>query len=257
MRRGSWTRTRRSDGGLIPFDVALDALGDGGSMGRVATDVSLQQVVGSVARWEDFDLDFRPRRRHLDSRLRGVQAARAAGEPLPPVELVRLGDLYFVADGHHRIAAARAAGQLMIGARVLQICTVAYGMACLRLAHFGSKAAERSFLDRVPLPDDVRRDLWLDRPADWIRMADAAEAWGYQHALAHGRPMDRPELAMTWWNDEVRPVLDRLRSAGAGLNLRDVELYATAIAVRDRDGLSEWPNDLDRRVLELAPQPSA
>ena len=226
-------------------------------MGRRSTDVPLDQVVGSVARWEDFDGDFRPRARHLDSRLRRLQSAHASGEPLPPVDLVQLGDLYFVADGHHRVAVARAAGQLMIAARVLSICTVAYGMACLRLAHFGSKAAERSFLDRVPLPDDVRRDLWLDRPAEWMRLADAAESWGYRHALVHGRPMDRPELAMTWWKDEVRPVLEQLRTAGAGLDLRDVELYATAIAVRDRDGFTGWPDDLDQRVLEFGTLTSA
>ena len=241
-------RFRRRLDGLIPLDAALDALGDGGSMGRRWADVPLEQVVGSAARSVDFDVDFRPLGRHLEDRLDRVRAILAAGEPLPPIELVQLGDLYFVADGHHRVAAAREFGQLVIAARVLRICTIAYGMACLRHADLGSKAAERAFLDRVPLPDDVRRDLWLDRPADWMRLADAAEAWGYRHAAVHGRPMDRPALAASWWETEVRPVLDRSRATGAGSALRDVELYATALAIRDRDGLSAWPSDLADRI---------
>ncbi|SDS73365.1 ParB/RepB/Spo0J family partition protein [Microlunatus soli] len=221
----------------MPPDAALLALGDGGSMGRCHSDVPLDQVVGSVSRPDDFDADFRPRHRHLADRLDRVRSALAGGELLPPVELIRLGDLYFVADGHHRVAAAREAGRLLIDARVLTICTVAYGMACLRLAHLRSKAAEREFLLRVPLPDPVRRDLWLDRPADWLRLADAAEAWGYRHALECGRPMDRATLAMTWWNDEVVPELDRLRSDGIGVDLRDVELYSTALNRLERVGV--------------------
>lgn len=228
---------RRRRPGLMPLDAALLALGDGGSMGRCRTDVPLDRVVGSVSRHDDFDAEFRPLHRHLNDRLDRVRSAIAAGEPLPPVELIRLGDLYFVADGHHRVAAAREAGQLVIGASVLAICTVAYGMACLRLAHLASKAAEREFLLRVPLAEPVRRELWLDRPADWLRLADAAEAWGYRHALEHGRPMDRANLAMTWWNDEVQPELDRIRSTGLGIGLRDVEVYAMGLTRHDQSGV--------------------
>lgn len=234
----------------MPLDAALEALGDGGSMGRRTATVPLDQVVGSAGRPDDFDADFRPTSRHLRERLQRIQLARQAGHHLPPVDLIQLGELYFVVDGHHRIAAARTAGQLLIDAHVVHICTIAYGMACLRLADLGSKSAERSFLERIPLPDDLRRDLWLDRPVDWMRLATAAESWGYRRLLEVGRPMDRSELAEDWWRHEVVPVLDRLRTCGVGLDLRDVELYATAIAVRDREGLTDWPEDLSVRMQQ-------
>jgi uncharacterized ParB-like nuclease family protein len=41
------------------------------------------------------------------------------GRELPPVELVQLGDLYFVRDGHHRISVAQAMGQESIEAEVI------------------------------------------------------------------------------------------------------------------------------------------
>jgi hypothetical protein len=47
-----------------------------------------------------------------------VAAARDQGKGLPPVVLVQVGDVYFVRDGHHRIAVARALGQLDIEAQV-------------------------------------------------------------------------------------------------------------------------------------------
>jgi hypothetical protein len=45
---------------------------------------------------------------------------RGAGRALPPVELYRLGDGYYVLDGHHRVAAALAVGQLALDARVTE-----------------------------------------------------------------------------------------------------------------------------------------
>jgi hypothetical protein len=41
------------------------------------------------------------------------------GAALPPVELVRVEDIYFVQDGHHRISVARAMGQTCIEAEVV------------------------------------------------------------------------------------------------------------------------------------------
>lgn len=233
----------------MPLDAALDALGDGGSMGRRVADVPLQQVVGTVCRQEDFDASFRPLRKHLVPRLRRLSDAVHGGLEPPPVDLIQLGELYFVADGHHRVSVAQTMGRLVLTARVLQICTTAYAMGCLRLAHLPSKAAERQFLERVPLADDVREDLWLDRPGDWIRLAQAAEAWGYRQTLLRGAPMDRSELATSWWREEVAPVLEQLRSRGAGLDLRDVELYVAALAAKEQGSGHAAHRGVDRSLI--------
>ncbi len=167
---------------------------------------------------------------------------------LPPVRLVQLGELYFVADGHHRVSVARERGQLVVTAQVRRICTVAYAMSCIRAQHLTTKAAERSFLERVPLAEDLREQLWLDRPADWARLADTAEAWGLRRSLVRGDRLDRHGLAAAWWRDEVVPVLHHVRARGIGLALRDVELYVAALGVRDELGLPHWPADLAERL---------
>ncbi|BCJ37479.1 hypothetical protein Athai_49820 [Actinocatenispora thailandica] len=243
----------RSRPRLMRFDDALAALGADGVMERRVADVPLAQVVGTVDRPDDFDQEFRLVNAHLQGRWRSLARAMAAGVEPPPVDLVQLGELYFVADGHHRVSVARELGRLVITARVRRICTIAYGMACLRAVHLASKRAELEFLRRVPLPEPVRTDLWLDTPAEWLRLADAAQAWALDRTLAGQAPTDREELAADWWADEVAPVLARLRTAGHGLDLRDVQLYATALAIRDRRGSTEWPADL----TELWPRTAA
>jgi hypothetical protein len=80
--------------------------------------VPIAQIVGSEGRCGDFDRGFNPLHDHNRGRWLRIAAARRRGTSLPPVDLVRVGDLYFVQDGHHRISVARALGQPDIEARV-------------------------------------------------------------------------------------------------------------------------------------------
>ncbi|HVV09082.1 hypothetical protein [Amycolatopsis sp.] len=213
---------------ILPLELAVAALGRQSESHEGRRDVPVRAIVGTVARVGDFDRDFRPRNPALRERWETLAASHAE---LPPVSLVRLGELYFVEDGHHRVSIARARGQETISARVHRICTIACASHCLTLADLPVKTAERMFLERVPLPDDVRVGLWLDEPAHWARLADAAEAWGFRNGLA-----DRCTLAETWWEQEVLPVVVRLRERGICLPPRDVQAYFQALVERDTTG---------------------
>ena len=80
--------------------------------------VPISQIRGSEGRSNDFDRDFNPLQDHTEGRWLGVAAARQRGKALPPVELIQVGDVYFVRDGHHRISVARALGQRDVEAEV-------------------------------------------------------------------------------------------------------------------------------------------
>ncbi|WP_424923559.1 hypothetical protein [Amycolatopsis acidicola] len=226
--RSTLTGRRPGELEIMPLDQAIAALGKESESDEGRQDVPVCAIVGTVARAGDFDRDFRPRNPALRERWERLAASCAE---LPPVSLVRIGDLYFVQDGHHRVSIARAREQATIPARVYRICTTACASHCLTLADLPVKTAERMFLERVPLPDDVRLGLWLDEPADWARLADAAEAWGFRNGLA-----DRCALAESWWEQEVLPVVARLRERGICLPPRDVQAYFQALVERDSTG---------------------
>jgi hypothetical protein len=80
--------------------------------------VPLDQIRGSEGRSGDFDADFRPLGGHTKDRWVGIATAQQMGRTMPPVDLIQVGDAYFVRDGHHRISVARALGQKAIDARV-------------------------------------------------------------------------------------------------------------------------------------------
>lgn len=220
---------------LITLDEVLQALGDDGVDGRRRADVPLADVVGTLARTSDFDDGFRLVNHALRDRWQRLATAMLAGVDPPPVELVQLGDLYFVVDGHHRVSVARALGRDSIPARVLRVCTVAYARCRLRPEHLATKAAERRFLERVPLEVALRCALWLDSADDWLRLADAAEAWGFRRSLQSGKVLDRCELARAWWAEEVAPVVESQRRTGRGAGKGDVELYVAALSAGDAE----------------------
>jgi hypothetical protein len=80
--------------------------------------VLIAKIRGSEGRCTDFDADFRPLKRHTQDRWVSVAVAYSQDVALPAVELVHVGDRYFVRDGHHRISVAKMRGQLEIEAMV-------------------------------------------------------------------------------------------------------------------------------------------
>jgi len=80
--------------------------------------VPLDEIVGSVGRARYFPEGLRPGSGLTPSRVKRLVAALDRGEALPPVQLYRIGHEYFVADGHHRVAAARLAGATDVDADV-------------------------------------------------------------------------------------------------------------------------------------------
>ena len=81
--------------------------------------VPIARICGSEGRSRDFDGNFNPLHSHAMERWLRVAEAQRRGMPLPPVQLIKVGEFYFVRDGHHRISVARALGQREIDAEVV------------------------------------------------------------------------------------------------------------------------------------------
>ncbi len=97
--------------------VPYDCLAGGHSAGTQV--VPVEQIRGSVNRTHDFDQNFNPLQAHTKERWINLAVTWLAGVTLPPVQLIQVGDVYFVEDGHHRVSVARALGQRYIDAEVM------------------------------------------------------------------------------------------------------------------------------------------
>ena len=80
--------------------------------------IRLNQIRGSEGRTEDFDANFKPLQVRSKDRWTSIAKAQLTDQALPLVDLIQIGETYFVRDGHHRISVAQALGQELIEAEV-------------------------------------------------------------------------------------------------------------------------------------------
>ena len=104
---------------LLDLNTVRRSLVLRGSSAAGVKTVEVAKIVGSEGRADDFDAGFHPSSDRARERWVSVAMAHLCRQPLPPVELIQVGEAYFVRDGHHRISVARAFGQMFIEAEVI------------------------------------------------------------------------------------------------------------------------------------------
>jgi hypothetical protein len=80
--------------------------------------VPLDAIVGTLEPTPHFDARFRPASEVVRGRWQRIGLAHHRGDALPPIDLVKRPDGYYVLDGRHRVSVARALGHPDIEARV-------------------------------------------------------------------------------------------------------------------------------------------
>ena len=86
-------------------------------------DIPTKKVVGSVGRSRDYTRQFRPRSSAgpEKERWRTIYTLAVTGLGFPPVELYKIGQDYYVKDGHHRVSVARHLAWPTIQACVIEL----------------------------------------------------------------------------------------------------------------------------------------
>ena len=199
---------------MLPFEEVVAALGRVGESDAGLHTVPIEAIVGSVDRLNDFDRRFRPTTSRTRGRWERIAAARRRGEALPPISLYRVGDLYFVRDGHHRVSVARAMGDTVIDAYVTDVRTRMPLSTETLVPDLPLKGHERMFRERVPLDAAQRARVRPSDPWEFGRLAEGIEAWGFRVTQERREYMDRQEVAQLWYEDEFLPVVDMLREGG-------------------------------------------
>lgn len=117
------SRITGSSNQLLPFNEVRERLPIHGQHYLGAQQVEISKIIGSFGRYHDFDRIFLPLQRRTKERWISIDRAHYESISLPPVELFKIGDIYFVKDGNHRVSVARQRGQLYIDAMVIEIET--------------------------------------------------------------------------------------------------------------------------------------
>jgi len=118
-----WNALFNQPSELLSFDELKNTVRIGISVYRGVKTVRTEQIIGSLNRNHEFDRAFRPIGKVSPRRWQSVNRAFYEGVNLPAVVLYKVGEVYFVVDGHHRVSVARKQGQVFIDAEVREFKT--------------------------------------------------------------------------------------------------------------------------------------
>jgi hypothetical protein len=113
-------RGKRGVRTLLSFEEQRRSLRAYGGIFRGRATVEISRILGSAGKPDYFDECFMPLRSLSRERWKRIDRAYRLGHELPPVTLYKLGRLYFVQDGHHRVSVARFHGAEWIDAEVTE-----------------------------------------------------------------------------------------------------------------------------------------
>ena len=236
---------------ILPYDEVIAALGYEGERSLGLKTIKLSSIVGTVDSRRDFDRRFRPTSARVRERWESVALAQRRGQPMPPIEVYRVGDMHFVRDGHHRVSIALATRQTTIDAYVTEVRTTLPAKDIHTRRDLLCKTYERMFLARVPLPPQMRAKITVTDPWSYAELGENVEAWGFRYCQHEQRFCDRPEIARRWFTEEYSPVVKMLREADLLGSGTDAEAYLRVATERYRLLLThEWSDDIISRLRE-------
>lgn len=197
---------------LLSFDEARRAVGEVGQFPRGLQDIPLDAIVGSVGRYEDFNRQFLPRHQISPGRWAGVRMA-AEDKGLPPIEVFKLGEVFFVHDGHHRVSVARQLGAQSIEAYVTEIPTKAPLTPDDDAEDLILKAEQTAFLEDTRL-NELRPevDLILTNAGRYRQLREHIAVHQYFMGLDQQREISFGEAVEHWVDEVYLPAVEAIRS---------------------------------------------
>jgi hypothetical protein len=234
---------------ILPFDEVVAALGMAGEQRLGLQTIRLDSIVGTVDSRRDFDRRFRPTSSRVRQRWERLALAQRRGEPIPPIDVYRVGDLHFVRDGHHRVSIAMATGMSTIDAYVTEVRTMVPAAGIHSRGDLLMKSYERIFRARVPLPPSAYAQITFTDPWGYAELGEAVEAWGFRCMQAEGRFIDRERIARRWYAEEFTPVVRMLRAADLVGSGTEAEAYQRVARERYRlMRTHEWGDEVIERL---------
>jgi hypothetical protein len=209
--------------------------------------VPVQQIVGSADRFRDFDREFLPRQSHTAGRWKNVDRAYYEDTNLPPIQLYKVGDVYFVKDGNHRVSVAKERGVEFIDAEVIEGHIRVPITASMTPNELLLQVEYANFLRRTNLdrqrPDHDIRPTSLGRYDDiWDHIQHHRELMSHEQ----GRDVSIEEAVADWYDNIYQPITQVARESRVmrrfpGRTLTDMYLWVMA----NRDDLIEEGREID------------
>ncbi len=199
---------------LLPFEQVREQLLLRDHYFLGLQEVPLDQIIGSVGRYRDFTRTFLPRTDALRERWAAVEDRGREGG-LPPVELYKVGEAYFVRDGNHRVSVARAKGAPDIEAFVWEYPSLVPLSPADDLDDLLIKQGQVAFLNKTEL-NRLRPDyqIELTAPGRYRDLLQHIADHRYYLGQTNDREIKAEEAVSSWYDNVYQPIIRAIRKQG-------------------------------------------
>jgi hypothetical protein len=210
-----WATLSGQPSTLLSYDEIKEKLHIGGPIYRGVKTVRVDQIAGSLNRYHEFDRVFLPASDKLAARWTSVNRAFYQEISLPPVVLYKVGEVYFVVDGHHRVSVAREQGQIYIEAEVRECATRVNITPSIRPEDLVILQNKVHFLERTSIDTLIpESNIKLTIPDGFDRMLEHIAVHRYFMGLDWKRDISEEEAIRHWYETVYMPIVSIIRETG-------------------------------------------
>ncbi|MEJ5225977.1 MAG: hypothetical protein WHV44_16075, partial [Anaerolineales bacterium] len=202
---------------LLSFDEVARKLKLTSRTERGVQSIPLKAIVGSVGRYTDFTRTFLPRSDTNRDRWARVKSLIDSpdGRGWPPIEVYKVGDVYFVLDGNHRVSVARQEGFETIEAHVIEVRSDVPLTPDLKPDDLILKAEYAEFLETTQLPKlRPGANLEVSVPGQYQKLLEHIEVHRYYMGLDLQRDISYEEAVAHWYDHVYLPLVEIIRERG-------------------------------------------
>jgi len=172
-------------------------------------EIPLDSIVGSVGRYHDFTRKFLPKASINEGRWARVMASSQGLSGLPPIDVYKIDEVYFVRDGNHRVSVARQMGSSTIQAYVTDVetkvdLTPDFTPDDLIIKSEQVKFLEKTKLDRI-IPG---ADLSTTKAGAYPTLIEHIEVHRYYLGLDKQQEITYEEAVENWYKKVFLPVVN-------------------------------------------------
>ena len=203
---------------LVSYDEVANRIKSRQRIEMGTQNVPLEQIVGSVGRYRDFTRTFLPRSAVNPERWARIDAILHSMAGYLPIDLYKIGEVYFVRDGNHRVSVARANGLSHIEAYVTEIpTTVDLTLDDFERDQWIIKIERSNFLMETEL-DQIRpeNDVALTEPGRYPILLRHIKVHHYFRNMdleraGDGQQLTWSEAVASWFDNIYLPVVEAIR----------------------------------------------
>lgn len=174
--------------------------------------IPVRQIVGSAGRTTDFDKDFLPTRAEVRDRWTNIERTYPESG-FPPIVVYKLGDSYFVVDGHHRVAVAKQRKVEFIDAEITELRSrfpIPQGADVGRIIYASQQQLfmEESGLDRARPEATVE----FTRPQGFVELLELVKVHGFHLMMEREQVLRVEDIAGDWYDRVYLPTIAAIRA---------------------------------------------